>query len=199
MIIVQPDNEGIRQAVEALKDDKIVAYPTETVYGLAVNPFSNSALENLFHLKGRDEGKPVLLVIGDIQQLDEIVHSLSDKARKCIENFWPGPLSLVLPAVPKLSKKLTSYRGKVCVRWSSHPVAQRLALEFGHAITSTSANISGNPPARTISELPHGISITIEASIPPNSEISTVFDPDTGEIFREGAIKKEELLRLLNK
>ncbi|HOQ32374.1 MAG TPA: L-threonylcarbamoyladenylate synthase [Candidatus Hydrogenedens sp.] len=199
MLIVQADNRGIQKAVIALNNNEIVAYPTETVYGLAVNPFSEEAVEKLFRLKGREENKPVLLVIGSLMQLDEVVISVSEKAKICIEKFWPGPLSLVLPSVSNLSQKLTAGKGKICVRWSSHPVAQKLALAFGHAITSTSANRSGESPARNILELPSdGISIAIEDISMISSEVSTVFDPDTGEIFREGVIKKSQLQQILN-
>ncbi len=199
MRIVQSDEVGLRQAVFALEDNKVVAYPTETVYGLAVNPFSEEAIENLFLLKGRPESKPVLLVIGDIKQLDELTTSISEKAKICIEKFWPGPLSLVLPSLPTVSKRLTAGKEKICVRLTSHPVAQRLAIMFGHAITSTSANRSGEPPARNINELPKsGIEVAIEDTLSIKSEVSTVFDPDTGEIFREGVIKKEELKDIFN-
>lgn len=198
MIIVKPDVQGIQQAVISLKNNQVVAYPTETVYGLAVNPFSEKAIENLFQVKGRIENKPILLVIGDIKQLEEIVVSVSEKAKKYIDKFWPGPLSLMLPVVPTISRKLTAGKEKISIRWTSHPVAQRLALEFGHAITSTSANYSGKMPARDISELPEGIAIVIEDTFPEKSEVSTVFDPDTGEIFREGVIKKDELMKILD-
>lgn len=199
MLVVQPDDNGIQKAVTALNNNEIVAYPTETVYGLAVNPFSEEAVEKLFRLKGREENKPILLVIGNLKQLDEVVISVSEKAKICIERFWPGPLSLVLPSVTNIPQKLTAGKGKISVRWTSHPVAQKLALAFGHAITSTSANRSGDPPARNISELPSGdISIAIEEISTTSSEVSTVFDPDTGEVFREGVIKKSELIKTLN-
>ena len=175
MLIVQPNDSGIQKAVIALNNNEIVAYPTETVYGLAVNPFSEEAVEKLFQLKGREENKPILLVIGNLKQLDEVVISVSEKAKICIENFWPGPLSLVLPSISNLPNKLTAGKGKICVRWTSHPVAQKLALEFGHAITSTSANRSGESPARNISELPSdNISIAIEDISTSSSEVSTV-------------------------
>ncbi len=199
MVIVPADDTGIQQAVQALKNNEIVAYPTETVYGLAVNPFSEEALERLFKLKGREENKPVLLVIGELRQLDEVVSTVSEKAKRFMEEFWPGPLSLVLPAVPHLSKRITAGKNKVCVRWSLHPIAQRLALEFGHAITSTSANYSGDVPAKDVSELPEGdIAVAIETNIYLRNEVSTVFDPDTGEVFREGAIKKDVIQKIFN-
>ncbi len=197
MIIVKPDDNGIKQSVFALEKNQIVAYPTETVFGLAVNPFSEEAVKNLFQVKGRDENKPILLVIGNLKQLDEIVVSVSEKAKKYIDKYWPGPLSLVLPVAPTISKRITAGKEKVSVRWTSHPVAQRLTLEFGHAITSTSANRSGELPAKNISELPEGIAVVIESTFLGNSEVSTVFDPDTGEIFREGVIKKDELMKVL--
>ncbi|HOK08146.1 MAG TPA: L-threonylcarbamoyladenylate synthase [Candidatus Hydrogenedens sp.] len=198
MNIVLPDNKGIQEAVNALICDEVVAYPTETVYGLAVNPFSERALNKLFQVKGRQENKPVLLVVGNIEQIYELVINISDKAKKCIEKFWPGPLSLLLPCKQELSKKLTAGQGKICIRWTSHPIAQKLSLEFGHAITSTSANRSGELPANTIEELPkEGINVAIKSEIQIRKEPSTVFDPDLCKILREGTIKKGELEKIL--
>lgn len=198
MKIVLPDEEGFKQAVDALKNNEVVAYPTETVYGLAVNPFSEAAIEKLFKIKGRPEDKPILLVIGNLLQINELVNSLSENARICMSKFWPGPLSLLLSCNPNLSPKLTGKEGKVCVRWSCHSIAQKLSLEFGHPITSTSANRTGEKPATSVSEiLVEGISIAIEGETSMHSELSTIFDPDTGEIIREGAIKREELEQAL--
>ncbi len=200
MKIVFPNEEGIQQSVKALENNEVVAYPTETVYGLAVNPFSESAIEKLFKIKGRPEDKPVLLIIGELKQLDELVVSISDNAQICINEFWPGPLSLLLPCNSKISQKLTGKEGKICVRWTSHPIAQKLSLKFGHAITSTSANRTSEPPATSVSELSiEGISIAIESKLPTRSEVSTIFDPDTREIIREGIIKRKKLEEILEK
>ncbi len=199
MLVLLPEEKSLLTAVEALKRDEVVAYPTETVYGLAVNPFSKKALDNLFRVKGRPDDKPVLLVIGKLEMLYPLVNNISDNARKCIEKFWPGPLSLLFTPSINISPKLCGGTGKVCIRLSSHPVSQRLSLMFGNAITSTSANKTGEPPAKSIPELLHldGISIAIDGGVLNSDKVSTVFDPDTCEIIREGCIKKEDLLKTI--
>ncbi len=200
MLILSCEEKDILNAVDALKRDEVVAYPTETVYGLAVNPFSEKAIDNLFKVKGREEDKPVLLVIGKLEMLDNLVASVSQIAWKCIEKFWPGPLSLLFNPSVNLSPKLCGTTGKVCIRWSSHPVSQKLSLMFGNAITSTSANRSGEPPAKSVSELTklEGVSIAIDGGILQSTQVSTIFDPDTCKIIREGCIKKEEILKVIS-
>lgn len=199
MLILPCEEEGIIKAVDALRRDEVVAYPTETVYGLAVNPFSDMALENLYRVKGRRDDNPVLLVIGRLEMLYDLVDFVSERAQKCINKFWPGPLSLLFSPTTKLSKRLCGKSGKICIRWSSHPVSQRLSLMFGTAITSTSANKSGDMPAKSVSELIHlsGISVALDGGYLNTNYVSTVFDPESGEIIREGAIKKEELLKTI--
>ncbi|MCX8064086.1 MAG: L-threonylcarbamoyladenylate synthase [Candidatus Hydrogenedentes bacterium] len=199
MVILPCDEGGLIKAVEALRRDEVVAYPTETVYGLAVNPFSEKALENLFNVKGRKDDSPVLLVIGELEMLYALVETVSDNARRCIEKFWPGPLSLLFTPSAKLSPKLCGRSGKVCIRWSSHPTSQKLSSMFGGAITSTSANKSGAPPAKSAGEILHleGIALILDGGCLSSNYVSTVFDPDTCEIIREGAIKRDELLKII--
>ena len=100
MKIVFPTKAGIEEAAQALRRGEIVAYPTETVYGLGVDPYTPGAIECLYAIKGRDAAIPVLLIAAENEHMDRVARSISPAARRCMEVFWPGPLSLVLPAAP---------------------------------------------------------------------------------------------------
>ena len=195
---VLPDAAGYAAAIEALKQGSVIAYPTETVYGLGVAPFSETALEALFNVKTREPDKPVLLIVDSLEQIEGCLAAISTAAKRCMEQFWPGPLSLILPAMPGLPASLTDTQGHVCVRCPDHPVARKLCRLFGGPLTSTSANISGHPPARCAADaaLPD-VALVIDAGELNNLPPSTVFDPETGTILREGPISLEMLVEVM--
>jgi L-threonylcarbamoyladenylate synthase len=194
-----PTPEGLREAAAAIRAGEVVAYPTETVYGLAVDPFSEDAVERLFAVKERDRGKPVLLIVADAGQLASAVSTITPVAETCIRAFWPGPLSLLLPKAAGLAHGITAGTPKVCVRETSHPIARALCLAVGGPITSTSANRSGNEPARSLDEIDMpGIAIGIDGGMLPPTPPSTVFDPDERRIIRAGAISEDALRSVLS-
>lgn len=194
MIVVAPDDNGFAKAVDALRSGEVVAHPTETVYGLAVNPFSHAALKRLWDLKDRDPNHPVLLIVDDPAQLDAIVAEVSPRARRCIERFWPGPLTLLLPKTDSVPVELTGGRLKVAVRQPAHPVARRLCAQAATPLTSTSANRSGLPPARDPAaiRLP-GVAVCLDGGVLPPSLASTIYDPDEDVVVRDGAVPAEAL------
>ena len=195
MIIVEPNYVGFLAAVAALRRDEIVAYPTETVYGLAVNPFSPAALGRLWRVKGRDAGNPVLLIVCDATQLDSVASAVSPAARRCIDAFWPGPLTLLLPKRASVPMELTAGRAKVAVRQPGHAVALRLCREAGMALTSTSANVSGRPAAMEASAIAlEGVSVCIDGGRLSPSAPSTIYDPEADVIVRELPILREHVL-----
>ncbi len=194
MIVVPPDGPGLARAVEILRANGVVACPTETVYGLAVNPFSETALEALFSVKGRDRGKPVLVMVADTGQLRELTASVSTRAQRCMDAFWPGPLSLLLPAASGLSALLTGGRAKICVRCTSSAVARRLCRAWDGPLTSTSANLSGDAAALTAqSAAITGVSLVIDGDVLSESASSTVYDPDEDLLLRAGPIDLEAI------
>ena len=142
--------EAIAEAVAALRAGAVVCIPTETSYGLAVNPFSSAALARLCAVKGRPENAPFALIAADVGQVDALVQAWPDGARGLAERHWPGPLTLVLPARPDLAPEIVGSGGGVGVRVSSHPQAAALARAFGQPITATSANPSGAPAATSV-------------------------------------------------
>ena len=195
MRTVPPTADGIAEAAALVRAGEIVAYPTETVYGLAADPFSVTAIEKLFAVKGRPETNPVLLAAADLEQVERVASTLSPAARALIDRFWPGPLSLVLPKAECIPAALCGGGTKVCVRVPACDTARALCRAVGHAITSTSANASGSAPARCAQaiSLP-GVALCIDGGELQPSAPSTVFDPDTRTLHRLGAIPESLLL-----
>jgi len=187
------------KAAAALRDGDIVAYPTETVYGLGVNPFNAEAMERLFAAKGRDRDQAVLLIVADDTQLDRVAAEISPRARAFMNAFWPGPLSLLLPRHPALPETIAPGKAKICVRCPGSAWARSLCMQFGGAITSTSANRSGEPPVTDLHQLDlPGIALGIDAGPLPPSAPSTILDVESGKILRPGAITREELFSVLH-
>ena len=194
MELVKPDFEGIERAAEALRDGEIVAYPTESVYGLGVDPFNNAALEKLYETKARDTSNPVLMIVSQPRHMHRLVGSFSDETRKYMKAFWPGPLSMLFPVGAELPELLIGPHKKICLRMTSHPVAAGLCTAFGGPITSTSANRSFENPAQSPDEIKmEGIAVCIDGGI-ADSTPSTIYDPETGQVLREGAIKRVDLV-----
>ncbi len=197
MKIVQPTTEGTAIAVDALKRGEIVAYPTETVYGLGVDPMSRTALDKLYALKGRDHAKPMLVVIADEAQLRPLVETIPPQSKPYIEACWPGPLSMLFPMAHTLPAILGGPGGRICVRCTASPTAQALCRAFGGALVSTSANLSGRGPARALESVPSdNVAVGIDGGKLEASLPSTVFDPVEGRVLREGAIAESDLMAI---
>lgn len=194
MQLLELSTNSLEQAATALRDGAIVAYPTETVYGLGVDPFNPTALERLFTAKGRDRDQAVLLIVADDQQLQRVAAVLSPRARAYMDAFWPGPLSLLMPRHPSLPEALAPGKPKICVRCPGSNWARALCTTFGGPITSTSANRSGEPPVTELQKLQlPGVALGLDAGPLESSAVSTILDADTGEILRPGAITAEQL------
>lgn len=148
-----PSVEDYRRAVSVLEQGGIVAFPTETFYGLAVDPFNEQALGALFRLKNRPLDKPFLVLIQKQKQLADLASSIPTLYRPLMEAFWPGPLTLVFPAGSGLSPLLTGGSSGIAVRISSHPVAMKFSQLWGSAFTATSANMSGMSAACNADEV----------------------------------------------
>ncbi len=140
-------DDEVAAAVAALRRGEVVAYPTETFYGLGVDPFDAAALERLRALKGRGEKAISMLIEGE-EMLARLCAEVPPRARALMAKHWPGALTLALPARPGLPDALV-VEGCVAVRQSPHPIARALVAGFGGPVTTTSANLSGQLPATT--------------------------------------------------
>jgi L-threonylcarbamoyladenylate synthase len=187
--------EEITFAAEALRRGEVVAYPTETFYGLGVNALDELALARLRHLKGRDANKPISVLVSGPDMLDRLCKTLPPLARRLIAAYWPGPLTLALPARKDLPRALVS-EGCVAVRESSHPTAEALVNAFGSPVTTTSANPGGEPPATTpeqVEEMFEGRCRVIHGGVTLGGAPTTLARVRGGkiEILRQGALRIE--------
>lgn len=193
--------EIITQAAHVLTRGGIVAFPTETSYGLAVDPDNGQSLRRLFQIKKRPSEKPLLLLIHDIALLESLVISVPDIYWPLMEKYWPGPLTLIFPAQPHLSTWLTGGTGTVGVRISPHPDALALGRVFGKAITATSANLSDEPSARCATEVSASfgakIDFILDGGKTSAEACSTVIGLHDGElsVLRPGVITIEDIRR----
>jgi len=194
----------IDAAVAALRASELVIYPTETFYGIAADPQSPAALERIFALKGRQAGKPIALIAGDTFAAFALAREIPPLAQRLAAAFWPGPLTIVMPARPGLHQATLGPCG-VGVRVSSHRIARALASGFGRPITASSANLSGQAPiadpaiARAV--LGVDIKVILEDGILSGGAPSTVIElADRGyRIVREGAISAAAIVAAIGR
>ncbi|MBA2301826.1 MAG: threonylcarbamoyl-AMP synthase [Acidobacteria bacterium] len=194
------DRTPVDQAVAHLRNGGVVAYPTDTLYGLAVDPRSAEAVRRLFAIKGREPGRAVPLIAADLQQA-AAAGALSERAKRVADAFWPGPLSIVLSAAADLCAEVLAPDGSVAVRVPASAVARALAAQFGFAITATSANLSGEPGAISAAvvceHLGGRIDMVLDGGDSPGGPPSTIIDlrGTAPRLVRAGAIAWDRVLR----
>jgi L-threonylcarbamoyladenylate synthase len=195
----------LAQTVEALDNGSIVAYPTETFYGLGVKFDIEDSLKKLSDIKKRARDKAIPLIFGNKQLLPVVIKSPNQKAMLLMEKFWPGPLTLIFRAKKNISRYITAGTGRVAVRIPGESFALSLAQKANFFITATSANLSGMTPAQDAEAVARyfgdKLDIVIDGGPTPGGLPSTIVDVTGGEvrILREGAISKESLSGFLKK
>ncbi len=203
MVLQVPGDRAIGQAVRILRRGGLVAFPTETYFGLAVDPFNVRAVERLFQVKHRPRNKPMLVLVETGEQINMLAASIPDCYNILMEQFWPGPLTLVFPARSDLSRLVTGGLGTIGIRKSPHPTARALVHSFGGPVTATSANRSGGPPALSGRQVRrifgNEVDMVLEAELPPCREGSTLVGCEAGQVFciREGRIPFAEVKQVL--
>lgn len=197
----EPDESDIAKAVEFLKNGDVIAYPTETIYGLGADVLNRKAIKKIYDLKARDYGLPISILVADVSMLREFVRQVPDQALSLMRKFWPGALTILFPANEKIPKGLVTNTGRVGVRISSHPIASALVKAFGKPITTTSANLSGFPPSLSVKHIQKyfgdKIPCIVDGGECEPSRGSTVVDvgEETMRIVREGRIPADEVIR----
>jgi len=189
-----PEPEKIDEAVAILHRGGVIAFPTETFYGLGADARNEAAVGKIFDIKGRDFSNPILVVIGDPEHLDAFVRDVPAGARRLMSRLWPGPLTIVFRASAPVSPMLTAGTAKIGVRLTSHPVARELARRLGGPLTATSANRSGAPEcssaADVLSQLGGRIDGVVDGGPTPGGKGSTIVDATVFpvRVLREGVI-----------
>lgn len=200
---VNPDPHILREAAGILKKGGIVAFPTETVYGLGAIVYNEEAVKKIFWAKMRPMDNPLIIHISSIDMLEEVAVNIPEKAYRLIERFWPGPLTLILPRNPQIPKIVTSGLDYVAVRMPAHPVALGLIREAGAPIAAPSANIAGKPSPTSAEHVIKDLYGRIDAVIDAGETIygveSTIINILTQPpiLLRPGAYAVEDIERVL--
>lgn len=189
----------IQEAIQILKRGGLVAFPTDTVYGLGADAFNREAVKRVYEVKGRSPAQPLPLLVADVAQAKQLAASWPPLAARLAKCFWPGALTIVVPGAKSLPSHLVSDNNTIGLRWPKHPVPVTLSQGLGKPIIGTSANLSGQPSALTAEEvraqLGNNVDFIIDGGRCPGGVESTVVDA-TGEasiIIRAGAVSKQEI------
>ena len=190
-------------AAEIIKSGGLVAIPTETVYGLGANGLNPDAVAKIFEAKGRPQDNPLILHVADAVEIEKFCHSIPESAYKLAEKFWPGPLTMVLPARESVPKCTTAGLPTVAVRCPDNAVTREIIRLSGCPIAAPSANISGKPSTTTAEHVMHDHNGKIEAVVdggPCRVGLeSTIVDltEDRPRLLRPGGITPEQLMEVL--
>jgi L-threonylcarbamoyladenylate synthase len=195
------DPNAIRAAIDALQADELIVFPTETLYGLA-GRINEISLQNIYAAKQRPEEKAIPVLIGGLEQLEQLATSIKPQVLALMQAFWPGALSLVLPKKEGLPATLTPYPG-LAVRMPDHPFALQLLRQTG-PLAVTSANISGglNPTTaeEVYAQLNGRVSLILDSGRHPGGKASTIVDcqGEVSVLLREGPIRFDNILEAWN-
>jgi L-threonylcarbamoyladenylate synthase len=203
-VLSAADPAALARAVAVLRRGGLVCHPTDTVYGVSAGAGLPAAVERLYIVKERPRAKAIPLLLGDATDIERVARDIPAVAYRLMERFWPGALTIVLPAQPHVPAIVTAGSGTVALRLPDHAVPRALARALGAPLAATSANLSGRPSPRTAAEvladLGGRVEIILDGGPCPGGVDSTVVDL-TGErprIARAGAIAAETLAPILS-
>jgi L-threonylcarbamoyladenylate synthase len=198
-------HRSLEEAARVLAAGGVVAYPTETVYGLGADAMNREAVDKLIAIKGRDPGRPLSVLVANNLEAGMLARRITKTAALLMDHFWPGPLTLVVQASKRIDSELLGGGATIGLRLSPHPVSRLLRLFSERPITATSANLSGEPPALSAADvesmLGDRVDLILDAGAAPGGEPSTVVDAtgDRAVVLRTGAISLQQLERVVGK
>jgi L-threonylcarbamoyladenylate synthase len=190
-----PAAAAIEDAAAVLRADGVVAFPTETFYGLGAAALQPAGVRRIVEVKGRREGKPLLVLVDSVAMAERVAARVPPPARALMDRHWPGALTLVLPARPGIPAEVTAGSGTIGVRLSAHPVARALVSALGGPVTAPSANPSDRPPPTTaagvVAYFGDALDLVLDGGATPGGEPSTVLDVtvDPPRVIRAGAVR----------
>ncbi len=199
-----PSPDALKYAAERLLHGEVVALPTDTIYGLAADPFNLSAVEEIFRVKGRPEERALPILVSSLDQAMLLAREVPRNFLRLAEEFWPGALTLVVDASHRLPLKVTANTGRIALRWPHSEIVRRLIEEFDGPLTGTSANLSGSPSCtsadQVYAQLGDRLDLILDGGETKAAVPSTIVElhGDEWKIIREGAIsaaKIEEALQ----
>ncbi|MDA8140830.1 MAG: L-threonylcarbamoyladenylate synthase [Desulfobacteraceae bacterium] len=199
---IAPDPRAIEIAVDVVRNGGVVVFPTAGLYGLGADAFNPQAIERIVQIKGRDRGKPILVLIDQPQMLTQVASAVTPMANFLMERLWPGRVTFVVQARLELPLELTSGTGKIGVRRVAHPVAAALVKTLGSPITGTSANLAGAGGCADIALLDESLKAAVDLMIdagPLTGGVgSTIVDVsmEAPVILRQGAVPAQEIMDL---
>ena len=197
----EPNPNDIDKVVDYLNNGEVIAYPTETIYGLGADVLNRKAVKRIFDLKARDYGLPISILVADLDMMREYVDHVPDEIIPLLRRFWPGPLTMLFPASSSFPKGLITNTGKVGIRISSNPIASAIVRKFGKPITTTSANLSDFPASLNVKHIKkyfgEKIPCIVDGGECEPSRGSTVVDvgAETMRIIREGVIPADDVIK----
>jgi len=199
----EPEAEAIRYAADFLARGCVIGIPTDTLYGLAADPFNLAAVEEIYRVKGRPEARALPILVNSLEQAMTLSRELPQGFLRLAGTFWPGGLTLIVEASHRLPLKVTANTGRIALRWPANPIVTRLIEEFGNPITGTSANISGFAACSTaqqvVKQLGERLPLIIDGGESGAALPSTIVElhGESWKIVREGAIAVGEIERIL--
>lgn len=198
-----PEAEIIKQAAAVIKKGGLVAFPTDTFYGLGANALDVEAVAAVFRAKQREPGKPLIVLAKDVPMVMELALVVPVEALQLMSKFWPGPLSLIFKARSGLPSNLLGGGTTIAIRIPAHPVALSLLREADGPLTAPSANLEGKPnpllPLQVLTDLYGRIDLLLDGGPCSSYYPSTLLDVTTSPptLVREGAVRREQLLALM--
>jgi L-threonylcarbamoyladenylate synthase len=200
-----PEPTLINYAAARIRSGHVVGMPTDTFYGLAVDPLNLRAVDRVYDIKSRSRHKPLSLLIENVAQAEDLVNGLSDDFYALAEKFWPGPLTIIVKASSRLPLKVTANTGNVAIRVPDSPIALALVRAAGTPITATSANLSGASECTTAEDvrfqLGDRIPLIVDGGTTPRTVASTIIDLSDGvkwRMIREGAVAIDKITEILD-
>lgn len=192
----------IAETQKILKGGGVIAFPTDTFYGLGVNPYNKIAVDKIYEIKVRDIGKPLLLLVDSIAKLDDLVEEISESGTKLIESFWPGPLTVLFKPKPTILQYITT--GLIGIRQPGNAITRKILATLNHPLTAPSANLSGEAPATSAEQvrddLGDKVDLILDAGICKGGAPSTLVDTTQipVRLIRAGAISFKSIQESLN-
>ena len=194
---------ALEYSIRLILSGKVVAFPTDTFYGLGADPFNLAAVSEVYRIKGRTADRPLPLLVASLDQALELTHDPPRLFFTLAEKFWPGPLTLVVPASRRIPLKVTANTGKVGLRWPRAPLAEALITAAARPITGTSANLTERPACTTAAEVDEQIGDTLPLILDggqTHGELASTVVQIEGErprILRLGMVSEAELKEFL--